>query len=171
MNDSNSNTGRPYWSVTVRVIHWVVAIGVLVNFVNDTGFWHRIVGYTCVFFVLLRLIHGLWQSDVPGSGFFIPGLQDIRLHLHEIRTGKVTVHSGHNPLGQLAVYVMWGLILLLAVSGWLSRTDRFWGEDLPVDIHAMASLLLQGMVLLHLLAVLILSRLQQRNLIKAMLKG
>ncbi|HEY9268870.1 MAG TPA: cytochrome b/b6 domain-containing protein [Methylotenera sp.] len=166
-----SKANNAAWSLTVRLTHWAVATSVIVNFFNDTGYWHRMVGYACILFVVLRLIDGLWLSRAPASKFFMPGFNDIRLHLHELRTGRVAHHAGHNPLGQLAVYGMWLLIMLLGFTGWLSRTDMFWGEDLPVQIHEILSNLLQVMVVVHLLAVLLMSRLQNRNLIKAIIKG
>lgn len=85
--------------------------------------------------------------------------------------GRSTHHAGHNPLGQYAVYIMWLLITLLGLTGWLSRTDQYWGEDWPVDMHIMLSFLLQGMVVLHLLAVVVMSVLERRNLIRGMLNG
>jgi cytochrome b len=166
-----SKPNNTTWSLTVRLTHWAVATGVIVNFFNDTGYWHRMVGYACILFVVLRLMDGLWLSRAPASKFFVPGFNDIKLHLLDLRTGKVNHHAGHNPLGQLAVYVMWLSIMLLGFTGWLSRTDMFWGEDLPVQMHEILSDLLQVMVVLHLLAVLLMSRLQNRNLIKAIIKG
>ena len=166
-----SKSNNTIWSLTVRLTHWAVATGVIINFFNDTGYWHRMAGYACMLFVLLRLVDGLWLTRSAASKFFVPKLTDIKLHLYEIRAGKVADHAGHNPLGQLAVYVMWLLIMLLGFTGWLSRTDMFWGEDLPVQIHEILSDLLQVMVVLHLLAVLLMSRLQNRNLIKAIIKG
>jgi cytochrome b len=47
----------------------------------------------------------------------------------------------------------------------------YWGEDFPVQMHEILSDLLQVMVVLHLLAVLLMSRLQNKNLIKAIIKG
>jgi cytochrome b len=166
-----SESNNAVWSLTVRLTHWAVATGVMVNFFNDTGYWHRMVGYACILFVLLRLIDGLWITRSAASKFFVPKFNDIKLHLYEIRTGQVAHHAGHNPLGQLAVYVMWLLIMLLGFTGWLSRTDMYWGEDLPVQMHEILSDLLQVMVVLHLLAVLLMSRLQHKNLIKAIIKG
>ena len=159
------------WSLTVRFTHWAVATGVIVNFFNESGYWHRMLGYACIVFVLFRLADGFWLTRLAASKFFVPKLTDIKAHLHEIRTGQVADHDGHNPLGQLAVYVMWLLIMLLGFTGWLSRTDLYWGEDLPVQIHEILSNLLQLMVVLHLLAVLLMSRLQRKNLIKAIIKG
>jgi cytochrome b len=171
MKTASSKLNITAWSLTVRLTHWAVATGVMINFFNDTGYWHRMMGYACILFVLLRLVDGLWLTRSAASKFFIPRFNDIKLHIHEIRTGQVAHHPGHNPLGQLAVYVMWLLIMLLGFTGWLSRTDMFWGEDLPVQIHEVLSDLLQVMVVLHLLAALLMSRLQNRNLIKAMIKG
>jgi cytochrome b len=171
MKATFSKPNNTVWSLTVRLTHWVVATGVMVNFFNDTGYWHRVVGYACILFVLLRLIDGLWITRLAASKFLVPKFNDIKLHLDEIRIGQVTHHIGHNPLGQLAVYVMWLLIMLLGFTGWLSRTDMYWGEDLPVQMHEILSDLLQVMVVLHLLAVLLMSRLQNKNLIKAIIKG
>jgi cytochrome b len=81
------------------------------------------------------------------------------------------LYAGHNPLGQYAFYIMWTLILLLGFTGWLSRTDQFWGEDWPVDLHQMLSNVLQGMVVLHLMAVMLLSKRLGRNLVRAMIRG
>ena len=170
MNADFTKANNTAWSLTVRLTHWAVATGVIINFFNETGYWHRVIGYACILFALLRLIDGLWLSRLSASKLFVPKLADIELHLNEIRTGQVAYHDGHNPLGQWAVYVMWLLILLLGFTGWLSRTDMYWGEDLPVQMHEVLSDLLQVMVVLHLFAVVLMSKLQHRNLIKAMIK-
>lgn len=78
---------------------------------------------------------------------------------------------GHNPLGQIAVYVMWLLITLLAFTGWLSQTDAYWGEDWPVHVHHFLSDVLFCMVALHVVAVMWMSRLQRKSLVRAMLTG
>jgi len=165
-----SKSADTVWSLTVRLTHWAVATGVIINFFNESGYWHRLLGYACIVFVLFRLVDGLWLTRLAASKLFVPRFADIKTHLREIRTGQVADYHGHNPLGQLAVYVMWLLIMLLGFTGWLSRTDLYWGEDLPVQIHEVLSNLLQLMVVLHLLAVLLMSRLQHKNLIKAMIK-
>ncbi|HOY86121.1 MAG: cytochrome b/b6 domain-containing protein [Methylotenera sp.] len=157
------------WSLLVRLTHWLVALCVIINFFNDTGYWHRIIGYACFVVVLVRLGNGLWISKHTASRFHLPSFTVIKNHLNALRFGTTSSHIGHNPLGQLAVYCMWLLILLLVFTGWLSRTDLFWGEDWPVDIHTTLSNILQAMVVLHLLAVILMSKLQHKNLIKAIL--
>lgn len=156
------------WSRTVRITHWLVAMGVIINFFNETGQWHRLVGYACVLFILLRIIAGFCKNALSSTRFYFPKLQAIKLHIAEIFSGKLKQHAGHNPLGQWAVYLIWVLIFLLAFTGWISRTDAFWGEDLPVNLHVLLSNILQGLVLLHLVAVALMSRLQKKNLLRQM---
>ena len=159
------------WTGFVRVTHWLVAIIVLVNFFNETGFWHRFIGYFCLTVVVSRIVYGLWFSKVASSRLYIPTMAGIKLHLIDMATQQALPHDGHNPLGQLAVYFMWFLILLLGFTGWLSRTDRYWGEDWPVTLHQGLSYTLMAMVALHLTAVFIVSRRSRQHLIKQMIDG
>jgi cytochrome b len=159
------------WTRFVRLSHWLVALCVLVNFVNNTGFWHRTIGYVSIGLVLMRVLYGLCVSQQPSSRFYMPTLASIQLHLIELRTKQFTPHTGHNPLGQLAVYLMWLIMALLGLTGWLSRTDAYWGEDWPVNLHQYLSNILMGLVVLHLVAIYCVSRLSRRHLLKQMVDG
>jgi len=159
------------WTLVVRLTHWLVAAGVLINMINDTGYVHRLIGYICVALILIRLWHAIRPNVVESSRLYLPTFEAIKQHLSEIQTGEFSQHYGHNPLGQLAVYLIWLLIGLLAITGWLSRTDAYWGEDWPVDWHEYISNTLMCVVAVHIFAVFIMSRLQKRNLIKQMLTG
>jgi cytochrome b len=159
------------WSVFVRLTHWLIAACVIINFFNETGFWHRFIGYASITLVFLRLAYGLWLSKAPSSAFYIPSIANIKMHVRALKAKQHQAYIGHNPLGQWAVYGMWSLIFLLALSGWVSRTDAYWGEDWPVDTHLVLSQLLQAMVLLHLLAIAVISKRLKQNLVKAMVSG
>ena len=152
-------------------MHWLVAIIVIVNFFNDTGYWHRFIGYACLILVLSRIIYGLFITKTASSQFYIPTLANIKLHISELNAPHFSTNVGHNPLGQWAVYAIWTLILLLALTGWLSRTDAYWGEDWPVDLHGYLSNSLMLMVVLHVSAIAVISKLQKRNLVKSMIAG
>lgn len=148
------------------LVHSVFVLG---NFFNDTGYSHRLIGYYCLILVLLRVVYGIWLSKVPSSRFYMPTIENIKLHIHEIRANQFAPHAGHNPLGQLAVNLIWILIILLAFTGWLSRTDTYWGEDWPIDLHGIFSNLLLGLLILHITAIIIMSKLQKKNLVKPMI--
>lgn len=162
---------KPAWTITVRLAHWLVATGVLINLFNETGDTHRLIGYACVVMIALRIAHGLSKAAPQHSRFYLPRLMQIKQHVSEVVLGRIAAHQGHNPLGMLAVYLIWVLIAFLAFTGWLSRTDAYWGEDGPVLAHLVFSNLLLGLVVLHVIAVFVMSRLQKRNLVKAMLTG
>ncbi|MBA3695425.1 MAG: cytochrome b/b6 domain-containing protein [Methylotenera sp.] len=157
------------WTALIRITHWLVALCVLVNFFNDTGFWHRVIGYTCLALVCLRVVNGLFISKVSSSKLYVPRVSNLKAHFKELLHKRGPAYAGHNPFGQWAVYLMWLLIALLALSGWVSRTDALWGEDWPVDLHKALSDVLQGIVILHLLAIALMSKLQKQNLVKAMI--
>lgn len=160
---------KPTWTKVVRITHWLVAAGVVFNLLNETGYTHRMIGYVCLFLIVLRIHHGVSQKAPDNSRLYLPRLRQVKQHISAVLSGQVMQHRGHNPLGMLAVYCIWGAIALLAFTGWLSRTDAYWGEDGPVLVHTALSNLLLGLIVIHVLAVLLMSRLERRNLIKAML--
>ena len=156
------------WPWFVRLTHWLVAAIVVVNWFNETGAWHRNLGYAAVGMVVARVLYGLLTS-VQMARFYWPTGRQLSMHIQSIMHGRAEHHVGHNPLGQWAVYLMWLLLAMLALTGWVSRTDAFWGEDWPVVWHGYLSSCLQVLVLVHVAAVLLMSRIQRTNLIKGML--
>lgn len=163
------------WSIWVRISHWLVAICVISEWLNETGYWHRSLGYFCVSIVVMRLIYGVCTNSASAR-FYWPSWHQISMHWRTlINADHVNAnhadYAGHNPWGQWAVYLMWGLVVLLAVTGFISRTDAFWGEDLPVDLHKMLSNGLMFVVILHVLAVWLMSYITKRNLVKQMLSS
>jgi cytochrome b len=162
----------PWW---VRLSHWLVAAGVialwLMSYVwYETDWLHRAVGYGVLALVAVRILLGC-LTNIPSARFYLPGWRAIRMHLIEMRQGHITPHHGHNPLGQWSIYLIWLLISVLALTGWLSRTDALWGEDWPVDLHAVLSLCLLGLIVVHVLAVVIVSKLSDQHLLSQMIHG
>lgn len=175
--NNNSNFIWPWW---VRLSHWLVAAGVsslwLMSHVwYETDALHRGVGYAVMAIVAGRILAGTLTKH-QSARFHVPGWQVIRTHLAQVwqaRQGQATpsAHRGHNPLGQWAVYAIWSLILLLALTGWLSRTDAFWGEDWPVELHALFSWALFAIIVVHVLAVIWIGRLSRQSLVRQMWHG
>ncbi len=159
------------WSVPVRVAHWSVAVLMLFNLFNDAGGrTHRYAGYAAAAFVAARGIYGLFQRGRP-AGWHQPTPAACLAHLRAMFSGHPPRLEGHNPLGAAMSILLWSLVLGLAATGWISRWDRFWGEDWPVEIHAGLSLALKCAVLLHLAGVAVSSLLERQNLVVSMLTG
>jgi len=162
----------PWW---VRLSHWLIAIGIFViwglaTFFYETDVIHRNVGYAVLALMVLRIVMGIFTHTVAAKLTW-PHWQAVVSHVDHLKHRQLPAIHGHNPLGQLAVYVMWLLMALLGFTGWLSRTDAYWGEDWPVDLHGYLSNALMGMVVLHLVAVIGMSKLQRKPLVRAMLTG
>lgn len=162
----------PWW---VRLSHWLVASGIflvwLLTYVYyETDAWHRGLGYVVLGIVAMRIVAACF-TRVSAARLTFPRWQALCLHLAHLKQRHLPVVHGHNPLGQLAVYVIWTLIALLGFTGWLSRTDQYWGEDWPVTLHACLSYALMGMVVLHLVAVYVVSRLSRQHLVQQMIDG
>ncbi|MFG1481525.1 cytochrome b/b6 domain-containing protein [Halobacteriovorax sp. HFRX-2_2] len=106
-----------------RVLHWGVAIAVLLNaFVLEEGkLIHRYLGYVAVSLVLLRLL------------------------IH-----KKNPIDHYNPKAKYVYWSMWGAIIGLASTGFLMGLDRFFGNDLLEDIHEVFSNILIFLSVLHL---------------------
>lgn len=162
----------PWW---VRLSHWLVAAGVvslwLMSYVwYETDALHRTVGYGVLSLIGMRILLGV-SSAMPAARLHFPGWSAICAHVRELRQGHLSAHYGHNPLGQWAVYVIWALVAGLALSGWLSRTDAYWGEDWPVSLHVACSWALLMMVVLHLTAVVLVGHWSGQRLIRQMWHG
>ena len=93
----------------------------------------------------------------------LPTPRECWNHLRQMFAGQVARVAGHNPLGAAMSVLLWSLILFLALSGWISRWDRFWGADWPRELHAWLSVALQASVVLHLTGVAISSALERQN--------
>lgn len=162
----------PWW---VRISHWLVASGVFALWIlsylyYETDALHRWLGYAIWAVIVLRVLAACF-TKWPTAKLTMPSKQQIMEHLQQLSALKLGPAYGHNPVGQLAVYLIWGLVSLLALTGWLAQTDRFWGEDWPVNMHAWLSGLLMAVVVLHVIGVFVVGRISRQNLILQMLHG
>ena len=165
------------WDLLVRVLHWILVGGVLIAWITSESAepmaqrWHEWAGFMVLGAIALRLFWGLVGSRHARFGQFVrgpgPTLGYARqtLHLSEPR------HLGHNPLGAWMIVVLLSVGLLAAGSGWLSITDRFWGEEWLAEWHERLADLLLGLAAIHVGGVLFASLRHRENLIGAMFSG
>lgn len=159
------------WSLPVRLAHWGVAALVLFNLFNDAGGKvHRYAGYAAAGFVALRTLYGVLTRDGPAR-LHLPRPRAMFAHARAMFGGSPPRVAGHNPLGVAMSLLLWTLVLGLAATGWVSRLDRYWGEDWPTEIHGVLAVALQVCVVLHLAGVVASSLLERQNLITAMITG
>lgn len=168
----DSPTLVPVWDRVVRITHWSVAALVLWDLFEDSGGpLHRKLGYAAAALVAVRLAWGFAGSVNARFATWWPRLSILRRYAASLGAGMPMKFASHNPIGALGMLAMWGLILALACTGWLSRLDAFWGEDWPRDLHAWLAYTLAALVAVHVSAAIVMSLLHKDNLILAMLTG
>lgn len=162
------------WDPFVRFFHWsLVALVVLNEWVLDDGDApHQWAGYAAAALVLLRVLWGFIGPRHARFTDFWPTPARLRAHLRAWRReGRAPATTGHNPLGALMMLALMLLVLLLALTGWLQGTDRFWGDEAVQDLHES---LADGLIVLaglHAAAAILMGRLERTRLVKAMFTG
>ena len=167
------------WDILVRFTHWAVAAGVIANlaFTEDGSDIHEYVGYTVVALVVIRLLWGLVGTKYARFSDFFPTPTRVKNHLNELKAQHLnnqsvkTEHLGHNPLGALMMFALWGAIIGLGLTGYLMESRVLGNKDLFEGIHEVLANSLYVLVPLHVISAIVMSRLQKQNLIKSMVTG
>jgi len=158
----------PAWDAAVRLLHWSLAALVLLDFWLDDGGWpHRTIGYAAVGVVVARLLWSAVGSGAARLATLKPSLRDTFSYL---RRGTPRT-AAHDPLGVWMVWLLWSLVLLLGITGWMSRLDAFWGDDGIRAVHAWLAQALLIAVAVHLSGIVAMSWRWRENLVGAMLTG
>lgn len=137
------------WDAPTRWFHWInvlsvlglIGVGLVILFSKDLGIGpdgkitlktiHVIIGYVFVLNLLWRLVwgffgnaHARWRAVLPGG----PGyLRAVRAYAAAFMEGHPQAYVGHNPLGRLAVTVIFLLLIILAVTGLVrAGTDIYY---------------------------------------------
>lgn len=159
------------WDPLVRLIHWLVALAVLVNSIIDEGALHEWVGYGALGLIAIRLVWGLVGPRNARFSAFPPSPARALAHIGAILRGDRTVHLSHNPLGALMVYNIWATIVALGVTGYMMGTVEFFGAEWVEEAHEIAYGWLVASVALHVAGVLFETWRIRVPLVAAMITG
>jgi cytochrome b len=168
--------GHQGWSVVwdpfVRIFHWCTVGLVAVAFVSDASRpVHDTAGYLVLTLVLVRLTWGLVGSQHARFSDFLVSPGRILGYLRDLATGRARRFLGHNPAGGAMIVALLALLLITAVSGWLSETDAYFGVSWVSHLHHRAAHILLVLAGLHIVGVAVSSLLHRENLLVAMITG
>lgn len=161
------------WDRFVRFFHWSLVTCVLANYfvVDDGKTVHQWFGYTATALVLARIVWGFVGSRYARFGDFAPTPSKLRTHVRRLLDGDPDFHVGHNPLGGVMIFATLALVLALGTTGFMQTLDTFWGEEWLEEIHETLASALIGLAVLHVTAVVVMSRIDRTNLARAMITG
>jgi cytochrome b len=161
------------WDAPVRVFHWLTVLSFAGAWLTaESERWrllHVTLGYTMAGLVVFRLLWGLVGTRHARFATFVRGPAAAGRYLRSLFGGEPEHHTGHNPAGALAIVALLVLSLGVSLTGWAHFNGVFggWTED----AHEAVANAMMGLVVLHVAAVVLASRLHGENLVAAMVSG
>ncbi|WP_050929105.1 cytochrome b/b6 domain-containing protein [Aestuariivita boseongensis] len=161
------------WDPLVRLIHWTLALTILLNatVIEDESTAHEWIGYVALGLVGLRVIWALVGPTHARFSSFPPSPARAARHLRAIFAKEHSVFLSHNPLGALMVYNIWLSVIALGVTGYMMTTLAFFGVEWVEEAHEVIFGWLVLSVALHVAGVALETRRSGVKLVRAMITG
>jgi cytochrome b len=176
------------WDLPTRFFHWSLAAAVagalVTGWVGGNAMaWHMRCGLVVMALLAFRIVWGLiggrWSRFA--SFIYAPGTV-LRYLRGETRPGE-HLDAGHNPLGALSVFGMFGVLAVQVASGLVSDDEisvqgplfRFVGSDKSQLAtswhHQYGQWVVLALVLLHIAAIVFYVVRKKTNLVRPMVTG
>lgn len=187
-NDSGASKWASVWDLPTRLFHWLLVLAVAVGAL--TGFFgpewllslHAWFGYGLAALILFRLAWGFFGSEYSRIDSFAFPPRTVIRHLRDLVKGRAAHSVGHNPAGAAMIFALAGILTGILVTGLMAlggqEKQGVLADIVPYDlghaageIHEILTILLLGMVALHVAGVIMESRRGPSNLIVAMITG
>lgn len=161
------------WDIPTRVFHWSLVACFAVAWLSAESERlrdiHVLSSYLLLALIGFRLVWGLVGSRYARFAEFVRGPSAALAYLRGLMQGHPPAYTGHNPAGALAIVALLGLGVASGITGWLAFNEI--GGEAVAELHETVANAMLALVFLHVLAVVISSRLHGENLVKAMLTG
>lgn len=171
--EQSAATTVKVWDPLVRLFHWVIVTGVVLNlWVLEHGkYLHRVTGYVIVAALAIRLVWGIVGTRHARFSDFFPSPRRVITHISQLLAGKDARQLGHSPLGAVMMLTLIALLAGLGLTGWMMGLDAFWGVQWVEDLHGILANAVLALAILHIAAAVIESVRHRENLPWAMITG
>jgi cytochrome b len=173
------------WDLPVRLFHWAIVVLIPCAWVTqelNLMDWHVRIGYTILTLLLFRLAWGFIGSDTARFARFLRSPATALRHLARLRRREADREIGHNAAGGWMVLVMLALLGVQAGTGLFANDDantegplmHLVGKDQSdflSHIHSLNFKLIEGVIVLHVLAIVAYAVLKRQNLVRPMVTG
>ena len=161
------------WGRFVRLSHWLLMLAVFAAWFTRHGFGqtHDLIGYFALAVAVCRLAWGFLDKGQARFSRFVRSPRVTISYARDVIKRSQKRYIGHNPLGGWMSMVLWSLVLLVCLSGWLYTTDRYWGVEWVETLHRYLTNGLLACVGIHVAGVIVSSIHDRENLVMSMIHG
>lgn len=160
------------WDPFVRIFHWsLVALFTLAWVTEDLQSLHQPLGYAILGLVALRIVWGFIGSPHARFADFVRSPAATLAYARDLVAGRAPHLRGHNPLAAVMILVLLAMLMATGVSGWLMTLEAFRSAEWLEELHEGLASVTLALVVLHVVAVAIMSVVHGENLVRAMITG
>lgn len=161
------------WDILTRIFHWSLALSFAGAFVTAESERYRdvhvVLGYTVAGLVAFRLVWGLVGTRHARFRSFAYGPREVAAYLRSLLSRSPRHYLGHNPAGAWMIFLLLGLAIVAAASGYATYNDL--GGEFLEELHEGASEAMLALAFVHIAGVAVSSLLHRENLVRAMITG
>jgi Cytochrome b len=163
------SAGVRVWDPLVRIFHWTVVAGCLLNFfvLEEGKSWHRITGYVILAAVMTRIVRGFVGTKHARFRDFFPTPARLRRQVRGLLSGREERRLGHTSI---AGVMMLTLMTLLLATG-ITTLDVFRGEKWLEELHEILANSIMVPAFVHAGAAVVESLRHRQNLVWSMVTG
>lgn len=174
------------WDPFVRIFHWLLVLTFTLAYVTgeELEVLHNNAGYAVLGLVLLRIVWGFIGSRHARFRDFVYPPAEVQGFLRDTLRQRAQRYLGHNPAGGAMILVMLLSLIITTVTGiafygiedgagplaMLAGSPE-WADEMLEEVHEFFANLMVLLVVVHVIGVIVESRLHHENLVKAMFNG
>lgn len=176
------------WDPALRLFHWalvvcVITAWVLGRFGPSIMTLHFYLGYAVIGLLAFRIIWGLFGPATARFAHFFPWPGKVLTYLGGIGKREPSYYPGHNPVGALSVFALLAILILQVTTGLFADPEDFVNvgplantvdtatNRLATSWHYRGSLIILGLVVLHLGAIMFYKLYKREDLVRPMISG
>ena len=187
MKNRNTSGRVRVWDLPTRLFHWTLVTAFFVAYFTEDDLLtiHSWAGYLVLALVIFRIVWGFAGPRYTRFSDFVHPLPVVRNYIRDTMAKRARRYLGHNPAGgAMIVLLLIGLVLtalvgvaLLAAAEnagplafWLGDASESTADALE-EAHEIVANITLTLILVHVVGVLVESRLHGENLARAMVTG
>lgn len=161
------------WDAPTRLGHWLLVSAFAAAWLTaESETWkdiHVAAGTVMFAVVLFRILWGFVGTVHARFASFAFAPAAAFRYLTGLLRRQPQHFTGHNPAGSYAIFLLLGLVMIAALSGWAAYNEV--GGSLSEEFHEAAANTMLVVVAVHLAGVVVGGLVHRENLALAMITG